>query len=228
MKQPARIPASGGRSCAVAALLAGLLTLGLLSGPAAVFLQAHGRAAAPDGSWDAVYLVCGARAQHRRITAMTRWLDAQAVMPSLILVGNDPHRSFWSRAHQRNLTRTEWGIAAIEAWRHTRLQAGRPVPEVRGVPGVFSNTDGEMRALAAALGATPDIRRIALVTCRFHVRRALWRFAARVPGGITAAAVPGTVHWEDHTPWIVATEYLKMLRDAAGFSQNPLLSRPLP
>jgi hypothetical protein len=203
-----------------------LAALALLSGPAADALHAKRRAADPAQSWDAVYLVCGARAQQRRLRALTRWMEHSPHPPPLILVGNDSQQSLWSSPHQRNLTRAEWGVTALQEWIAHRDGQGTNAPQVRLVPGTFSNTDGEMQALAEALRLAPELRRIAIVTCRFHTRRALRRLDARTPPGLVIAAVPGPVSWEDRAPWIVAGEYVKLLRDALGYAQAPFLSRP--
>jgi hypothetical protein len=208
------------------ATLSILAALALLGGPAADALHARRRAADPAQSWDAVYLVCGARAQQRRIRALTRWMEQSPHPPPLILVGNDGQQSLWSSPHQRNLTRAEWGMIALQEWSTHRDDQGTDAPLVRLVPGTFSNTDGEMQALAAALRLAPELRRIAIVTCRFHTRRALRRLDAYAPPGLVIAMVPGTPYWEDRAPWIVAGEYIKLLRDALGYAQTPFLTRP--
>jgi hypothetical protein len=205
-----------------AALL--LAALALLCGPAADRLQMRHRQADPAQPWDAVYLTCGARAQQRRIRALTEWL-AHTPSPAVILVGNDPQQSCWSREHQRNLTRTEWSVGALTEWTRTQYGPDADAPGIRVVPGSFSNTDGEMQALATYLRTTPYLR-VALVTCPFHARRALERLEAHAPANITLAIIPGTPHWENRAPWIVAAEYLKRLRDALGHSQTPLFTRP--
>lgn len=201
-----------------------LLALVLLGGPAANWLQLPHRQADPAQPWDAVYLVCGARAQQRRIRALIEWLARTPSPPPVILVGNDPQRSFWSHDHQRNLTRTEWGVNALEQWHRARYAALDAPPAIQVVPGAFSNTDGEMQALAAFLRRHP-YRRVALVTSRFHARRAVARLENRTPEIFDIAIIPGAPNWENRAPWIVAAEYLKLLRDTLGHAQTPLLSR---
>ncbi len=200
-----------------------LAALALLCGPAADRLQMRHRHSDPAQPWDAVYLVCGARAQQRRIRALTEWV-AHMPTPPVILVGNDPENSFWSREHQRNLTRTEWGVEALTEWTRTQYGPDADTPDIRVVPGTFSNTDGEMLALSAFLRETP-YHRVALVTCPFHARRAMERLEAYAPDHIEFAIIPGTPYWENRAPWIVAAEYLKRLRDALGHSNTPLLTR---
>lgn len=203
-----------------------LAILALLYGPAADRLQLRDRLADPAQPWDAVYLVCGARAQQRRIRALTAWV-ARTPSPPVILVGNDAQECFWSREHQRNLTRTEWGVAELAEW--TRAQYGEDAdkPAIHVVPGDFGNTDGEMQALADHLRDSP-YRRVALVTSRFHARRAMERLETYAPDNLAFAIVPGIPYWENRAPWIVVAEYLKRLRDTLGHSQTPLLTRPAP
>jgi len=203
-----------------------LAALVLLGGPAADWLQMRHRQADPAAAWDAVYLVCGARAQQRRIHALTGW-TSRATTPPVILVGNDPQQSLWSRTHQRNLTRTEWGVETLKEWKHAQYGEDADKPAIRVVPGSFSNTDGEMRALADYLRGG-QYRRVALVTSRFHARRVLERLEAYAPDSLTFAIVPGIPYWENRAPWIVAAEYLKLLRDTLGHSHTPLLTRPAP
>jgi len=211
------------RRLAGTAAVALVAALALLCGPAADWLQMRDCQADPTQSWDAVYLVCGARAQQRRIRALTAWV-AHAPSPPVILVGQDPQQSFWSRKHQRNLTRTEWGIEAMQEWKRAQYGEDAVKPVIQVVPGAFSNTDGEMQALSTFLRGTPH-RRVALVTCRFHARRVMERLEKHSPGNIEFAIVPGTPYWENRAPWIVAAEYLKLLRDTLGHSQTPLLTR---
>ncbi len=201
-------------------LAAALLLLLLLSGPAATRLQSRAHHADAREAWDAVYLVCGARAQQLRLEALTRWLDTSASRPARILIGNDTQNSLWSREHQRNLTRAEWAYHAMQ-----NRFADEPDVQVLIPPGNFSNTDGEMQALAHYLREHPDIQALALVTSPFHARRTLLRFSAYAPGHIHIAIVPGTPHWENRAPWIVAAEWLKILRDQINLSQHPWLSR---
>lgn len=201
-----------------------LAAIALLCGPAADYLQMKDRQANPAQPWDAVYLVCGARAQPRRIHALTQWV-AQTPAAPVILVGNDNQKSFWSQTFQRNLTRAEWSIEDLKQWRSAQYGPLATRPDICLVPGTFSNTDGEMQALARALHDTPSYQRIAIVTSRYHARRALRRLEAYAPPGRILSIIPGVPYRENRFPWIVVTEYLKLLRDTLGQSQTPLLSR---
>ncbi len=246
-------------------LLATVVAMLLLSGPAATHLQSRDHWADPAADWDAVYLVCGARAQDRRITALLTWLgsktesrkqkaeiEARAQSQAgnsnisafsfqlsafpILLIGNDPQKSLWCRKHQTNHTRTEWAEEKLKAEIGKLKSRGDPNAQSQAgnsnisafsfqlsafplvVPGDFRNTDGEMMALATFLEAHPEIESIALATSRFHSRRLLQRFRARVGTGHTVGIVPGVSWWENRAPWIVLGEYLKMLRDRLGLS----------
>jgi hypothetical protein len=188
------------------AAIAGVL---LLCGPAATWLQSRHTWITPSTQVDAVYIVCGARAQTRRVTALTDWLshsESHAPRPT-ILVGNDPQKSLWCRQHQTNHTVTAWTQERLTTM-ITSLPSPPPV-----VPGTFRNTDGEMVALSAYLQEQPEIQSIALVTSRFHARRCLQRFHTHAETQTTTRVIPGIVWWENRAPWIVAGELLKMVRD---------------
>ncbi len=209
----------------IVAALAAVGITALLSGPLATWLQAREHVVVPatrqvegGGPWSAVYLVAGARAQARRIAALEAWFAAGGRAP-LVLIGNDSQKSYYSRPHGRNLTRTEWALEKLAG----TVALGTMRREV--VPGRFFGTDAEMEALGAYLAARPELRRVALVTCRFHGRRALRRFAAHVPPGVEGGLIPGTPHREDRLPWVVAAELLKLARDRVGLSQAAFLSR---
>ena len=201
-------------------LSATVLLLLFLSGPVATSLQSKHRHAGKQQAWDAVYLVCGARAQHRRLRALDQWLDNNLHPPAYILIGNDTQNSLWSREHQRNLSRAEWAHHAL-----LNRFAEHPSPQVLITPGSFSNTDGEMQALGNYLQNQPEIQSIALVTSPFHAKRTLLRFAAYAPESIHVAIVPGAPHWANRAPWTVLAEYLKILRDKLNLSQHTWVSR---
>jgi len=93
------------------------VALMLLCGPGATWLQVRHKWANPSEGWDAAYLVCGARAQDRRIAALTKWLSQPTshIQHPTILIGNDPQKSLWCRTHQTNHTRTEWAEEKLKA-----------------------------------------------------------------------------------------------------------------
>lgn len=202
-------------TCIIGLVLA--IGIALLMGPAATSLQMRSRWADQKESVDVVYLVCGARAQQRRLQAMHVWLHVHEPSNVRIWIGNDTQNSFWSRDHQRNLTRAEW--AELFARKHFEQH------DISIVPGAFANTDAEMAALAKALEQAPEIQTIAMVTCGFHARRALQRFTTHAPDSITAKIIPPVRHWENRAPWIVAAEWLKMMRDRVNLTHHRWLSR---
>ncbi len=137
------------------ALIAFAAFLAVLCGPAATHLQSRQTWADPADDWDAVYLVCGARAQDRRITALCRWIQRHTEIrsqkseigsqhpetspilsphptshlpPPTILIGNDPQISLWCRKHQTNHTRSGWALEKL------RSEIGGQRSEVKGLP----------------------------------------------------------------------------------------------
>lgn len=205
---------------ALAALVAGLL----LAGPAAVWLQARDRVSGAGVRVDAVYLVCGARSQFRRLYAMAEYAagfaDREHGFPRL-LVGNDAENSLWSRREQRNLTRAEWAVKHLE----TALNSDAGGPAVEIVPGMFRSTDREMEELAAFLRRQPAIVSVALVTCPFHARRTVGRLRWYAGPELDIRLAPVEARLVDRNPVLVAGELLKMVRDAAGLARTPGFSR---
>ncbi len=200
-----------------------MLVLLLLCGPVADGLRAPELTLRPGETVDAVYLVCGARAQPRRLQALRDALDARPELRTARLwVGNDAQKSFWSRLEQRNLNRAEWAVKHLRQMQETDADAP---PAIMIVPGTFSGTDGEMEALAAFLADQPEVASIALVTSPYHARRTVTRLRAHAPPDLTIRVVPVTPVWSDRQPLIVLGERIKMLRDAAGLSRTPGLSR---
>lgn len=196
------------------------IALAFIMGPAASMLQIPAEQAIGPitESVDAVYLVCGARAQNRRINTLKYWLEQHGDAKQEIWIGNDTQNSLWSRKHQRNLTRAEWAHEYIRTF----------LPDSATcilVPGAFSNTDGEMLALAQYLESRPDMKTICLVTSGFHARRTWKRFNQYAPAQVQALVIPVRGHWENRAPWIVVMEWAKMLRDKLQLTQHPWLSR---
>ena len=62
--------------------------------PAATWLQSRKQWASPENQWDAIYLVCGARAQNNRIKALDLWMKQRSeVPPSLFELWRDGRSS---------------------------------------------------------------------------------------------------------------------------------------
>jgi len=195
----------------------------LICGPGATWLQSRHEWADPVQKWDAAYLVCGARAQNRRVTALSRWLrtrqEGNAPADIQVLVGNDPYKGLWCRRHQSNHTRTEWALEKLADSFSTTAPSMSQAPPVV-VPGEFLNTDGEMIALAKHLESHPEIQSIALCTSRFHSRRLLQRYRKHNGDHPSVGIIPGVRYWENRAPWIVLGEYLKLLRDRMGLTNH--------
>ena len=198
-------------------LIGSLCVIGLLIGPAATSLQLRTQWTREDATIDAIYLVCGARAQSRRLHALHEWLHTNHPERMTIWIGNDTQNSLWSRRHERNLTRAELA--------HQYCLDHFPQHQATILPGAFTNTDGEMAALARMLINTPEMETIALVTCAFHARRSVRRLHAHLPFFRQLVIIPVTPHWENRAPWIVLAEWLKIVRDELHLSQHPWLSR---
>ena len=209
--------------------LTALLAIGsiLLAGPAAGWLQMRELVITPGERVEALYLVCGARSQHRRLYEMLEYLSElpeENALP-LLLVGNDAVNSLWSRREQRNLTRAEWAVKHLRSALDND-EAAHPV--IILVPGNFHGTDGEMEALAEFLARAPEIQSVGLVTCPFHARRTVNRLRKYDQSATEIRLVPVESGRLDRNPLRVLGELLKMLRDAAGLSRAPGLSRRRP
>ena len=218
-------------------LLTLIVTLLLLCGPGGTWLQSRETWADPDDNCDALYLVCGARAQDRRITALVEWTQhVELGTPNSelrILIGNDPQKSLWCRKHQTNHTKTEWAEEKLKS--ETGGQRSEDEESLNNsalsspiviVPGTFSNTDGEVAALAQYLKDHPEIQSIALVTSRFHARRLLQRYDKHIGQSPTVSIISGVNYWENRAPWIILGEYAKMLRDQLGLTNKLTRSDP--
>jgi len=199
---------------------------GLLAGPCGTLLQVRGlRVGASGRAVDAVYLVAGANAQDRRVGGLVEWLKLQdqegrsAAGDPLILIGNDTQISRWSRAHQRNLCMTEWAIEKLYDGRGT---TNLPLAVV---PGIFHGTDGEMTALSAFLAGQTHIQHVALLSSPYHLRRCVNRLRSHLTRDVTLSVIPIAGSACDRYPWVVVVEWLKMLRDWAGLSRGPMMSR---
>ena len=202
-----------------------LLGLLLICWPGAGWLQVRKAWITPEADPNAVYLVCGASAQDRRVAALANWLKLHAgstnsTLP-IVLIGNDPQKNRWCRQHQTNHTVTAWAIEKLDL-----ALAELPVeysPVV--VPGEFSTTDGEMQALASYLREHSQIESVALVTSRYHARRCLERLQAHISTEVEIGFIRGLHNWRNRSPLRVVSEYLKIWRDRIGLSDMPVISR---
>jgi hypothetical protein len=192
--------------------------------PAATWLQVHKQQALPEKQWDAVYLVCGASARNSRIQALEKWytetLNSASPPAPLILIGTDSQKSLWCGRHQTNHTVTAWAVENISDLKLTDNEHPSII-----IPGKFSTTAGEMVVLADWLKKHPEIESIALVTSRYHARRALQRLKAHVSPKLTIGIIPGVAGWHNRSPLTVILEYLKIIRDSLGLSDAPIISR---
>jgi hypothetical protein len=192
--------------------------------PAATWLQARAYTAKADKTYDAAYLVCGARAQNERIKILIDWINDQAAAnrtPPVILIGSDPQKSLWCRRHQTNHTVTAWAVEKLD----TITKQDNPPPALITIPGNFSTTDGEMIVLADYLRNNPQIKSIALATSPYHARRSLQRLQEHSDENLIISIIPAAPKLRNRNPIIVMIEYLKIVRDKSGLSHAPLISR---
>jgi len=214
-------------------LLFAAVTAGLLYGPVAGWLHGREMWLAAGEAPDAVYLVCGATAQGRRVGALVEYLAGlppERLTGLEILIGSDPLESMWSREDQRNLTMSEWAVKRLRARLRNYEAAGgnldvRLPSSITIVPGRHFGTDAEMSNLAAYLAAHTNIAHLALATSPYHLRRCVLRLRAHTRRPLALAAVVDEPGWRDRAPWTVLLEVGKIGRDAMGLAGAPLISR---
>jgi len=198
-----------------------IVLLVLLSGPVATWLQARELVVAPE-EWDGpVYLVAGARAQERRVTAAVEFVCAMGNAVPVVLIGNDTSAGRWCSDEQRGLTMGEWAIRKTSV---RLLERGR-LTDVTLLSRGFLGTHREMEILGRYLSTHPVPKRVALVTSPYHARRCVQRLAAHTDGSIEIRVVPVEPFPGDRAPWVVAIELGKMIRDGMGLSECPLFTR---
>ncbi len=212
-----------------------LLALNIIAG---IGLRRHWatRSAALDNDIpDILYLVAGARAQERRVTALAGYARelARLTPPPLALpeiwIGNDFEIAYWSKSHGRNLTRAEWAVVKLV----DRLEDDADRFDVHIVPGRAWGTDGEMAGLAEAvrrrLEALDDRGRspllVTLVTCPSHSRRVATRLRSYAPDTLSMKVLTSPDHLREWLPWVTFAEWSKIARDTAGMSSAPFISR---
>ncbi len=215
------------------------LALMVLNAIAGMGLRRHWAtrsAALDDDIPDILYLVAGARAQERRVTTLARYArelarltPAPSALPE-IWIGNDFEIGYWSKIHGRNLTRAEWAVVKLG----DRLGDAADRYEVHIVPGRAWGTDGEMAGLAEAVrhriealdnrGDRPP-RLVTLVTCPSHSRRVAARLREHAPRTLSIHVLKSPDRLREWLPWVTFAEWTKIVRDSAGMSAAPLISR---
>ena len=171
-----------------------------------------------------MYLVAGAKGQQRRVAALLGF--AAGGRDWVVLIANDTVIGRWSRAQQRNLTMAEWAqVTLAEQLSGTGAGGGAVTPRPDIVSGVFTGTDQEMELLSDYLAPRSELRRVALVTCPFHARRAVERLRLYADEGLQIGLVQVEPAAVDRLPWVVLGELAKLARDALGWSRVWWLSR---
>lgn len=211
----------------LATLVSGVIGIVVLMWPAATWLQGRELWVRPTDPVDALYLVAGARDQDRRIRGLIQYCKlrevADAGMP-VILVSNDREVRYDIPQRYAGRMLVDLAQVKIPALLGCVLEA-KTVPDVRSVPGIFYGTDGEMAMLAAYLNGQPAIRRLAVSTSPYHVRRVVLRLQAHQRDDIEIRVIRLRPGWRDRNPVLVLSELVKMVRDALGLSAAPVISR---
>ena len=175
---------------------------------------------------DAIYILAGAPSRTERMDALLDWIKHYDCRPATILIPEDRATGL-IRSPQGNLL----PVAHCQLERlHSAYPSSTPQTHIAAhkveiVPGHYHGTDGEMQALANYLEPNPSLRRVALVTSRFHIRRALRRARVHIGDLRIIGVLPARVTISDYVPRWVLMEYLQLLRDQLGFTNAPFLHR---
>ena len=199
----------------------------ILVWPAATWLQGRELWADPAADIDALYLVAGARDQNRRIFGVVQFCKAREVLgrgPPAVLLGNDQEVRYDIPGFFEGRRLVDLAHVKIPALLGAVLDRGA-APALETVPGVFYGTDGEMAALAEYVRAHPELKRIVITTSPYHVRRVVLRFKTHDTGDAEVRVARIPQRWGDRNPILVLAELMKIIRDALGLSDAPLISR---
>lgn len=225
-------------NCCTVSIATLTLTLLLISYlTAARWLQHRSAWLTPHAEVDAVYILAGVPLLEERMAAAVDWMRQYDCRPATILIPEDPTAGTLP-SHQ--------GIhLPVSQWQHERLQelfSSRPPPkqqfwgtvhthrqtgwqDIVVVPGQYHSTDGEMQALSTFLDGHPAYRRVALVTSRSHIRRAITRATTHIEAPHIIGVIPACPTISDYSTRRVAMEYLQLLRDRLGLTHAPMLYR---
>jgi hypothetical protein len=210
----------------VAAAVAALVGTSVLIWPAATWLQGRELWANPAAEMDALYLVAGARDQNRRISSLVQFCKAREVSGSAIppiLLANDWEVRYEIPDHFDGVHLVDLARVKIPAL--LGLVLDDETVELHAVPGTFYGTAGEMAALAEYTRTHPELKRLGLTTSPYHVRRTVLRLRAHAAGSVEIMVTPPRPGLRDRNPVLVLAELMKIVRDALGLSNAPLISR---
>ena len=175
---------------------------------------------------DAIYILAGAPSRSERMDALLDWIKHYDCRPATILIPEDRATGLYRSPNGKLLPVAHCQIDQLHhAYPSSTPQTHIAAHKVEIVPGHYHGTDGETQALAAYLESRPNFRRIALITSRSHIRRALQCAGAHIADPRIIGAIPAQQTVGDYQPRRVILEYLPLLRDHLGLTNAPLLYR---
>lgn len=178
---------------------------------------------------DAVYVLAGAATRCERMDALLDWIRKYDCRPAIVLIPEDRAAGSCPNEKGELIPIADWQVErlgkAYSDQDHHRNQTCIAGHKVTIVPGHYHGTDGEMQALATYLESRPNLRRVALITSRSHIRRALKRARTHIDDPRIIGVLPTREAITDYVPRRVFTEYLQLLRDQFGLTHAPFLHR---
>ena len=175
---------------------------------------------------DAIYILAGAPSRSERMDALLDWIKHYDCRPATILIPEDRATGLYRSPNGKLLPVAHCQIDQLHhAYPSSTPQTHIAAHKVEIVPGHYHGTDGEMQALAKYLAPHPDLRRIALITSRSHIRRALQRGKAHIADPRIIGVIPARATASDYSLRRVAPEYLQLVRDSLGLMYAPFLYR---
>lgn len=178
---------------------------------------------------DAVYVLAGAASRRERMDALLGWIGKYDCRPVTILIPEDRAAGSCLNEKGELIPIAQWQIERLRNAYSDQAHHRNPTciagHKVTIVPGHYHGTDGEMQALANYLEPNPSLRRVALITSRSHLRRALGRAKTHIDEPRIIGALPARGTIGDYVPRRVFTEYLQLLRDQLGLTHAPFLHR---
>ena len=204
---------------------------------AARWLQQRSAWITPHAEVDALYILAGSPSRSERIDAVLDWVSKYDSRPATIFIPEDRAAGNYSSESGRVVPVAQCQIERLEQSCIPRLNgSSRPAGTISSripsrwhdivvVPGHYHGTDGEMQALANFLEPHPAYRRVALVTSRSHIRRALLRARTHSADPRILGVIPARCTLRDYAPRRVISEYLQLLRDALGLTHAPFPHR---
>ncbi|MDP6526160.1 MAG: hypothetical protein QGH42_04305 [Kiritimatiellia bacterium] len=196
-------------------VLALLLVVLVLAGPAATWLQARQSWCDKGDAVDVLYVMDGADIA-LRVGGIVSWIMAGGSV-RVILIPRSDMQGAWSLDDGRRLTVTEWTKKMLrDQFRAAGTSSEDEGVDVRVVSVRLDGTRAELASLD--WGSVKDVGSIvAVATARHHIRRALYHTRHRLSPVRRLVAIPASPSWKDRAPWVVTVELLKLARDTIAF-----------